>query len=731
VSDAEELLARAPRWLTQGNPGRLEQDMRALCTREPRHARAHFLRGVALHLLGRIDEAIAAFDTSLVLEPRDAQALCARAGMLHRLGDVAAAEQGFLAALAVAPRDAEIVTNLALVHEDQGRDAQALAGYERALALQPHSVRALQNRAALLARRGQLVPATQACHAWLRVAPDAAAAHASLANLLLARARFAEALESASRALQLDSRHARAQADAALALAALGRFDDYRAAARRAHALQPGILRTPDSDAPGTDIPDPRVVYLITAHQRLTHADWHDFERHGEVFCEVADDTALRATLPDLMGLLFRSYVWPVPPEARTRLARRCAAQVHARAVPRLWLSDVGRDDDRLRVGYLSGDFRLHPAAKALWSVLSNHDRRRFQVTAYVLNRDDGSGARQRLLEAVDAVVHLADVDDHEAAWRIRERGCDLLVYRDGFTYGTRPGILAQHPAPLQLTWAGYHGTLGRGLNDYHVSEPLSDPPEESHLWDEARLFLPYGPLSFPHAAFAVPEPPLPRQRFGLPATGIVYAAMHRVEKIDPELFACWMRLLHAVPDAVLWLLEGAPEVPDRLRAHALAHGIDPRRLVFAPYAAPDAHLDRLALADIWLDTRWFGSHITLHDALAAGVPAISCPGNAVPGRIGRAILHAAGLPELVCASLDEYRRIGIRLAHDAPARDAIRARLRRRDAPLFDAVAFTRSLESGYEQIWQRHRDGLPPCDLHVSAHAYRAPGTAPPASL
>ena len=731
MSDAAELLARAPHWLTQGNPGRLEQDMRELCTREPHHARAHFLRGVALHLLGRIDEALAAFDTCLALEPRDVQALCARAGMLHRLGDVAAAEQGFLTALGVAPRDAEIVTNLALVHEDQGRDAQALAGYERALALQPHSVRALQNRAALLARRGQLVAATQACRAWLRVAPDVAAAHASLANLLLAQARFGEALEAASRALQLDPRHARAQADAALALAALGRFDDYRAAARRAHALQPGILCTPDGDAPGPDIPDPRVVYLITAHQRLTLADWHDFARHGQVFCELAGDAALRASLPDLMGLLFRSYVWPVPPEARTRLARRCGARVRARAVPRLWVADTRPADDRLRIGYLSGDFRRHPGATALLPVLQHHDRHRFQITAYVLNRDDGSGLRQRLLEAVDAVVHLADVDDHEAAWRIRERGCDVLVYRDGYTYGTRPGILAQRPAPLQLTWAGYHGTLGGGLNDYHVSEALSDPPAESRLWDEARLFLPFGPLGFPHPAYAVPDPPLPRQRFGLPATGIVYAAMHRVEKIDPELFACWMGLLHAVPDAVLWLLEGAPEVPDRLRAHALAHGIDAQRLVFAPQTTLDAHLDRLALADIWLDTRWFGSHTTLQDALAAGVPAISCPGNAVSGRIGRAILHAAGLPELVCTSLDEYQRIGIRLARDAHARDAIRARLRRREAPLFDVVAFTRSLESGYEQIWQRHCDGLPPCDLHVSAHACRAPGTPTPAPL
>jgi len=726
LNDTEELLARAPHWLTEGNPGRLEQDMRVLCMREPRNVRAHFLHGVALHLLGRIDDALAVFETTLVLDPRHVQAHSARAGMLHRLGDPAAAEQGYLAALAIAPQDAETLTNLARVREDLGRDDLALAGYERALALQPNSVRALQNRAALLARAGRVVQAQQACRALLQIAPRLAAAHASLANLLLAQLLFDEALQSASEALRLDPEHARAQADRALALAALGRFDEYAAAARRAHALQEGILRVSDGDDPGPAIPDPRVIYLITAHQRLTRADWHDFQRHAEVFTDLARDDALAATLPDLLGLLFLSYVWPVPPEARARLARRCAARVRVRAVPRVWVSDAPRDEYRLRIGYLSCDFRNHPGARALLQVLRRHDRERFHVTAFVLNRDDGSELRRHMLQAVDAVVPLADLDDHEAAWRVRKHGCDLLVYRDGYTHGTRPGILAQHPAPLQLNWAGYHGTLGGGLAEYHISEPISDPPADSALWEEARLFLPHGPIIYPHPGYAPPATPPPRQGLGLPAGGIVFAAMHRAEKIDPALFACWMDLLHDVPAAVLWLLDGAPELPAALRAHARAHGIGGERLVFAPLAESGAHLDRLAAADIWLDTRWYGSHTTMLDALAAGVPAISCMGNAVQGRIGGAILHSAGLPELVCTTLDEYRRIGGRLAREASTRAAMRAHLLRREAPIFDVLAYVRALEAGYEQIWQRHRSGLPPCDLHVGAQAY--PSSRPP---
>ena len=717
MGDSVECLKRAAALLANGDPGRAEAELAPLCARDPDNARAQFLHGVALHASGRIDEALAGFRRCLALEPGHVQALSASASLLHGLGRLAEAVTCLREALVLAPGDADLLVNLGILHDDLNRPDKALASYEAALQRVPQDLRALQNRAALLARARRFDQAVESLRTLVRHHPRHLDGYTSLGNLLLATGDFAAALAACEQAIAIDPESARAHADRALALASLGRFADYPAAARRAVQLEPGILRVADPETP--EFPDPRLVYLLSGHRRLARCDWHDFERQCAVFTEVARDDGVRSAPDDQMGLLMNSYVLPVAPTDRARLARRCGARIAARSAPRIWRAGERRGDGRLRVAYVSADYRMHPGATLLLPVLAHHDRERFEISAYALNEDDGSEIRRQLAGAVDRFVDLSGLDAHESAWRIHDGGCDLLVFREGYTQGTRPGILAQHPAPVQITWAGYHGTLGGGLAHYHITDPVSNPPADAAPWDEARVFLPYGTFPFPHDHQPPPTAPA-RSTLGLPETGIVFGALHRGEKLDPALFACWMRLLDGLPDSVLWLLGTDPAMCRNLVAQAGTLGVDPARLRFAPRVDNDAFRARLAAADIWLDTRWYGSHTTLLEAFGAGVPAVTCPGNDVHGRQGQAMLIAAGLPELVCETLDEYRHTADALARDRMRRVAVREALLTRAAPLFDNRAYTRTLERAYEETWRRHLEGLPPADLSLDARAY-----------
>ena len=462
------------------------------------------------------------------------------------------------------------------------------------------------------------------------------------------------------------------------------------------------------------------MVYLVTAHRRLQRADWSDLPRQLAVFEELCAEPGFEAALEDRVALMYASQFLPLAPARRARLARETGRRVARGAAERIWLGGGPRGDGRLRIGYLSADFRVHPCAQLLLPVLRAHDRRRFQVTLFPLNADDGSDLRRQLFEAAERVVDLSRLNDHDAAWRIRESGCDVLLFVNGYTEGGRPAILAQHAAPVQLSWLGYHGTLGGGLVDYHVADALSTPPEDGDLWSEARLFLPHGAIPFQHHGHAPAAPD--RATAGLPAEVPVLAALHRPEKIDPGLFACWMRLLAAEPATLLWLMDAGEAARTALRSHAAAAGIDPARLLFAPRCSPERHQARLAAADLWLDTRWYGAHTTLLDALGAALPAVAIPGDDVQGRQGISLLHAAGTPELVAASLLDYERLVLDLLRDPSRRAALRARLRARTAPLFDVVAFTRTLEEGCRRVLERQRAGLPPVDAALPADAYTA---------
>jgi predicted O-linked N-acetylglucosamine transferase (SPINDLY family) len=374
---------------------------------------------------------------------------------------------------------------------------------------------------------------------------------------------------------------------------------------------------------------------------------------------------------------------------------------------------------DRIRVGYLSADIRNHPVARLIAEIFERHDRTRVETFAFSFGADDGSALRARIAKAFDHFVDVSQKSDRDIASLIRENEIDVAVDLTGFTENARVGILAMRPAPTQVNYLGYPGTIGADYFDYIIADQIIVPPEHQPFYSEKVAYLPhtYQPTD---TTREIPATPLSRRDAGLPDTGFVFCSFNNSFKITPQVFDIWMRLLRSVDGSVLWLLDGHP-ASDNLRREAQKRDVAAERLVFAPRVDPDIHLARHRLADIFLDTSPYNAHTTTSDALWAGLPVLTCLGTAFAGRVAASIVTAAGLPDLVTHSLPEYEALALRLAREPDRLASVRSKLagNRLTQPLFDSASFARDLEAVYTAMWERQRNGLVPEAFSVERRA------------
>jgi predicted O-linked N-acetylglucosamine transferase (SPINDLY family) len=363
----------------------------------------------------------------------------------------------------------------------------------------------------------------------------------------------------------------------------------------------------------------------------------------------------------------------------------------------------------RLRVGYLSSDFYDHATAYLMAELVERHDRDRFEVYGYSYGADPGGDMRARLVSAFERFTDIDALAHRDAAARIRADDIDILVDLKGHTHRARPKILAFRPAPVQVNYLGYPGTMGAPFIDYIIADDFIVPRDRQMLFAEKLAYLPdcYQPNDTQRDIAATPS----RVECGLPAQGFVFCGFNNSFKITPAFFAIWMRLLQQVPGSVLWLLESNALVRRNLTAAAVTAGVDPARLVFAPILPHGQHLARHRVADLFLDTLPCNAHTTASDALWAGLPVLTCVGETFAGRVAGSIVRAAGLPELVTTSPRDYEALALKLAHEPARLNDIRSRLGagRENLPLFDMAKRTRDLESIYARMAEIWRSGQP----------------------
>ena len=636
----------------------------------------------------------------------DFQQLYNQARQAQTGGNLMEAARLYSQILAIRPAP-EVMVNFANLLAQMGRHGESLAQYDQALTLMPDFFAALYNRGNLLLEMNRVPEALADFDRVTAVRPDMAGAWNNRGTALRRLRRHAEALASYEQAIALAPVHGNALTNRAIALYDLRRLDQGLAAADTALAAQPDFAEA--LYVKGNILRDlGRLEEARNRYERvLAVAPAHALALNGlaQVTAALCDWDKMAALMPRLVNDITsgRSLIQPFVVMGYTEdaaLLRRCAENYVHRVAPRQPPLSGGKPygHDRIRLAYLSADFHQHPTAQLMAELFEGHDRSRFEVSAFAFGPDDNSAMRKRMVAAFDTFQDVRGLSDLEVAKLLRNREIDIAVDLNGHTHEARPGIFSHHPAPVQVNYLVYPGTTGASFMDIVLADRIVLPLDQQPCFSEKIVHLP-GCYQANDATRVVPLPPS-RAEAGLPPDVFVFCCFNNSWKIAAPVFDIWMRLLQQVPDSVLWLLDSPAS--DNLRTHAETRGVDPARLVFAPKTTPEAHLARHQLADLFLDTLPYNAHTTCSDALWAGLPVVTCYGQAFHGRVAASLLKAIDMPELVTTRPEDYEALSLELAKNSALLKATRDKLirNRSTTALYDSKAFRKGIEAAYEAM-------------------------------
>ncbi len=657
--------------------GRNEDALRDLECIDQDSAELQYRRGMLLLRLKRNDEALEAFGRSIALEPGDAQPQIGRAIALGASMRDREALEAIDTALRLAPGNPDAWNSRANILLRLKRYEDALISSDRLIQLNTNSAAAWHNRGAALYGLKRSKEAIAAYEKALSLDATSASTWNNSAVTLMSLGRNEAALTNFARALEIEARDPAIWTARAKALTNLGRFVEAAADCERALALDAGHI----------------AAQRLAIRARLRACDWSR---------RVADENAVRSGLAAgnrLIDPLNCLALFDSPAE-NLRAAELWTGEECPPDIPLVPRSRTTANQ-RIRIGYLSTDFREHVVGFLMAGVFEHHDKSRFETVGLSLAPHDSRATQSRIMAALDRMVDLHEVSDAAAASLISGMQLDILVDLNGHTGDARTGILARRPAPVQVNFLGYPGTMGAPYIDYLIADRVIIPQSQPGFFSEQIVCLPdcYQPNDRSRKpAGAVPS----RQSAGLPEAGFVFCSFNNNYKITPGIFDIWMRLLRTVDDSVLWLLEDNKAAAANLHREAARRGVVEQRLVFAQRVPQPAHLARHALADLFLDTNPYNAHTTASDALWMGLPVVTCPGNSFQSRVAASILIAAGVPELIAASLADYEALALGLARDPERLSRIRGKLAdsRDSSALFDIARFTRNLEDAYITI-------------------------------
>jgi len=686
----------------QGRRQEAEQQCGLILAAAPDDFLGHYLLGLIRHDQQRFEEALAHYRRALETQPGDAMLLFNRGNTLFALDRTAEALADYDRSVALAAGFPPAWNNRANALRALGRLPEAIAAYGRVLALDPAALPVRQNRADLHWQMHRFDQALADYEAILRQDPGIADAWKKRGDLLRALGHIDAALASYAEAV------ARRPGDAATWLQwgsvlwlERGALAEAIAKVEQAVTLDPGLPY-----AQG---------FLL--HLKLLACDWRDLAagvarldegvRAGKPVVEPFAYLPVSSSPADLAAcaeIFVRDRYPAVPPVVRPPRPPRA----------------------RLRIGYLSGEFHEQATAHLTAGLYERHDRECFEVIAFDNGPDDGSALRQRLLASFDKHIDITKLSDRAAATRIAAEGIDILVSLGGLFGRHRTSVLAMRPAPLQVNYLGFPGTMGAAYMDYIIADRIVIPDGEQRFYSEQVVWLPHSYQINDDRRVLASAPT--RAECGLPQDGFVFCNFNNSYKHSPDIFALWLRLLGAVEGSVLWLLGSNAIAPENIRRAAMAAGIAPERLVFASFQPAARNLARLALGDLALDALPVGAHTGASDVLRAGVPLLTCRGTAFSGRVAASLLTALDLPELVTESLADYEALALKLAREPQLLRALREKLaaKRATAPLFDTTATTRALEAAYTRMWDMYQRGEAPRGFAVSCPG----GGSPPIS-
>jgi len=696
---------------------------------DPKNAESHSNRGFALAAIGRHQEAIESYDRAIAIQPHLAYAFLNRGNSLEYLKRHDEALVAYDKVIALKPDSAQAWLGRGNVFTELKRYDEAFAAYDTALVLKQDLADAWLGRGNVFFRLRGFDEAFSAYDKALALKPDLAEAWLGRGNVFLQLKNYDDALAAYDKALALKSDLAGAWLGRGTTFTELKRYDEAFAAYDKALALNSelveawlgrgnvfGKLRCYEKAAAACAEAlkiDPQYPFTKGSllHYKMLSCDWTQFD---DLAAEIDRDVAAEKLSAEPFG-------WQGVAES-PRSLKLCAELFNRERYPadsKNSKTSFGRPSinrQKIRIGYSSGELREHATSHLMAGVLELHDKSRFQIFGVDNGWDDQSDLRKRINASLDGTIDIRRLSDASAAAAIREHRIDILINLNGYFGEERTGVFARRPAPIQINYLGFPGTLGASYIDYIIADRHVIPPSHVEFYTEKVVYLP-NCYQANDRKRAIGTHIFNRAECGLPKEGFVFCCFNNNYKLTPETFSRWMRILNRVDGSVLWLLEDNVRAALNLREEAAARAINPNRLVFAKRIPVADHLARHGVADLFLDTLPYTAHTTASDALWAGLPVLTQIGGTFPGRVSASLLDAIGLAELITSTPQAYEDLAIELALSFEKLASIKQKLadNRLTTPLFDTRLFTRHIEAAYTAMYERYRAHLAPDLIYV----------------
>ncbi|KHF26619.1 O-linked N-acetylglucosamine transferase [Solemya velum gill symbiont] len=659
TAEVSSMLEKGHAYAAKGNYRQALKLFNKVLAKAPDSAAAWYNKALAQNFLNQVPQALESFDKALALAPNDVDAWFAKGVTLADSNRHKAALECYFKALEIDPGFDQVWMNIGMAYADLGNNAEALNWYDKDLLVRPTDTEVLLCKGRALEKLHRGREAIESYKRALSITPDDAEILLMCGNFARNGQRLDEALEYLQKAMQNN--------------------------------------------------PDLEMLSGIYLSTKMQLSDWSGFDELRRLVVQKLKRKESAISLFKLMELMDDPAL-----QLSAAKVEAQADRVAGAAPDRATLTQQG---EKIRIGYFSADFREHPMAYLLEELISLHDRERFELVAFSFGPGgDDDAMRLRLQRLFDRFVDVNDKSDEDVTAMSREAGIDVAINLGGYTKHARNGIFALRAAPLQVSFLGYPGTMAVDYMDYIIADRFVVTQESRRYVSESVVTMPgtYFPTS---RQYQVSAYPVSRSQQGLPESGFVFCCFNRNEKILPERFQIWMRILEAVPGSVLWLYTGSNRetAEDNLCSEAEKAGISRDRLVYASRVDHDVHLARHRLADLFLDTLPYNAHTTATDALWLGLPVLTQIGKAFHARVAASLLHAVGLPELITETAEEYEALAIELATNRVKLQAIRDKLvANRDATaLFNTKDYTRSLEKAYREMTGRYRRGEKAADI------------------
>ena len=670
--------------------------------RYPHHGDALHLLGLTAYQSGKYEKAVDLISKAIGILP-DNPIFHTNLGIVHQSRNrYEDARVCYDKAFEIKPDHAEAIFHTGNIWLSQGNPEKAIEYYQKTIAIQPEYADAHNNMGNALKDLGQTDRALECYQQVLKLRPKSPEAHNNMGNILKEKGELDRSIACYLEALKLNSNYAQAYYNLGFAYKEKGDLD--QAVVHYCKALD----LKPDYDKACSSL----------VHQWQHLCQWQDLPEMAARLDSFTKESLAKGIRPSETP--FENITRHDDVALNQRLAVSWSHHIAASVQhmkKNLHFRFERKSKDKLTIGYLSNDYYNHPTAHLMLSLFGLHNREKFRVFCYSYGKDDQSFYRKKIEQDCDKFTDIRDFSHADAAKAIYNDNVDILVDLKGHTTDNRLEICALRPAPIQLTYLGFPGTTGADFFDYMITDHMVTPEEHIPYYTENPVFMPNCYQINDHQQ-PVSERDWKRSDFGLPEKSFVFCSFNISYKIDPQMFDVWMRILHQVPDSVLWLLHRNETVDNNLKNEAKKRGISARRILFAQPFLKNEHLKRMKLANLALDTRIVNGHTTTSDALWAGVPVIALQGRHFASRVSSSILTAMDLPELITKNLEEYESFAVRLAHNSEELTNIREKIaqNRADKSLFDTPGFVKDLEKAYEKMHQLWLSGEKPCRMEVA---------------